>query len=285
MEATQRRLKDLSLGAGKRSRPHDQYPDPTDEISLIPENDGGSETIQDQTKVEAVPAPEWDEDTSRPPQGRMEDRGPVMEDVEAVLDDVSFKVETPLPDQEVKEAIENESIRSAAEVEAESGETLDDTSFKFFTPQPDQDIMESIEGEGARSDVLGEEETGEILDEGSFKPIPAQASAEEIGHEDHWSLEEDGGPETEDGTEEGGSILIGEEGELEQIDLTAEAAKEVEEYWEPPEMYVYQNKDGTIEFVDKNGKPIDSPPMYKVNSKDNTIQAWYQGIKKAKCLV
>jgi len=115
------------------------------------------------------------------------------------------------------------------------------------------------------------EEGGEILDENAFKPVPSEEGAED-----------DGGQETEVGTDEGGSILIGEDGseEIEQIDLTEEASKEVEEYWEPPEIYVYKSEDGSISIVDSNGKSIDSPPQIQIDKKTGAVTAWYAGSEK-----
>ena len=186
---------------------------------------------------------------------------------EVILEETSFKVESPTEDGEV---------------------ILDETSFKFFSPTPDQEVRESSGGEGLRPEYLPEQETGEILEPDAFKPVPA---------------EEDGGeaknnpiplpsPATEEGIgqeEEGGSILIGEEGEevvLEGVDDLEDVMQDqsaqvegAEEYWEPPEMYIYTAKDGTITFVDAEGNPINCPPQYYLDKDggSGTAKAWYPG--------
>ncbi len=147
-----------------------------------------------------------------------------------------------------------------------------------------------LPGQSREEQIIKTDDHMEELEPQEGKPVPA----EDIEHQDHWS---EPGSEVVEGLEEelpeviaeeaeeiqedeGGSILIGEdEEELEQIDLSAEAAKEVEEYWEPPEMYVHQNKDGSLDFVDAAGKPIKCPPHYSRDAVTGEVQAWYYGAK------
>ena len=269
-QETEDREEQISLGEEISSTPINT-PAPADEISLIPENDGVGEILQDQTKVEAVPAPDWEEEPPKPPPGRMEDGGPKTEDEKTAgkLDETSFKVESPV---EVEEVI------------------LDGTSFKVETPLPDQGVRQEGEGETARSDASVETEVGEILAEGDFKPVPAEEGAGEDkgpgtgdGVIEGGEGEEPAGQVTEEGGEEGGSILIGEEGEeeIEQIDLTEEVSKEVEEYWEPPDMYMHVNTDGTRTIVDASGNPVESPPLYELVVDKNGVehvQALYSSV-------
>ena len=204
---------------------------------------------------------------------------------DVILESADFKFFTPQPDQILGESsILQEDL--GAKVEAEvSGEILESTDFK---PVPVHTEALEIESE------VGEEKDQVILEGTDFKPVPAHLASEEVEHEDHWS--ESGGDEVENNPipmpspaaegeageeDQGGSILIGEEGEeLQEVDLTTEATKEVEEYWEPPEMYAYEDSEGNIIFVDAEGNPINSPPQYKVDPNDYSVQAWYQGGNK-----
>jgi hypothetical protein len=51
--------------------------------------------------------------------------------------------------------------------------------------------------------------------------------------------------------------------------------------WEPPEIYAYKDQDGKITFVDKNGKPVDSPPWAYEDGETGVIKAWYPGLSKS----
>jgi hypothetical protein len=68
---------------------------------------------------------------------------------------------------------------------------------------------------------------------------------------------------------------------VDQTELTPEALEGVEEYWEPPEMYIHYGADGAKTVVGPDGKPLDSPPVITVvvDSKGaETIRATYPGM-------
>jgi len=209
--------------------------------------------------AQEIPAPNWEEDPPRPPQGTMGEGGDETKDREGqpqlgeqVI--IEEELQTIRTDEQVMQSEEEE--EEEEEEQERSTEQVMEAEAELQTNKSDDPIVEEID------EVLIDDDS-EIIEK----------LATESG--------ESGATETEGETDEGGSILVGEDGseEIEQIDLTEEASKEVEEYWEPPEMYVYQHKDGSISFVDAQGNPIDSPPKYKGDYDSNTVQAWYQGAK------
>jgi hypothetical protein len=122
-------------------------------------------------------------------------------------------------------------------------------------------------------------------------PYPRQDSAGEEVSATPITLPDEIGPQGASGLEPG-SEAPGQEGTLSgelgdqgdgQVDVLApvsDQVPEVEEYWEPPEMYVYRGPDGSISFVDAQGNPIASPPFLKgVPDGDagGSYSAWYYG--------
>ncbi len=273
--------------------------------------------IKREGSIEITPSAELDEEPPKPPQGRMEGEATRTEDRDpsASLDEASFKVEsqagevaqildetsfkfTPAPPEDaageagggdLEEAVLDETaFKVESQAEVQDG-VLDEASFKFFSPQPDQEIRDGSAEARDGGIALQDQETGEILGPDAFKPIPAAEGEDELSHEDHWSVED--GAEAETGQEEeGSSILIGEEGEeaiLGETLADPEAAsagqsaegQEVEEYWEPPEMYVYIAPDGSKILVDGDGNPVKCPPQHLVSDKEGggDLQGWYDG--------
>jgi hypothetical protein len=85
--------------------------------------------------------------------------------------------------------------------------------------------------------------------------------------------------EVETGPEE--TLDMPEEGLLDQTELSPEAMEGVEEYWEPPEMYIHHGADGSKTVVGPDGKLLDSPPIITVmvdSSGAEIVRATYPGM-------
>jgi len=244
--------------------------------------------------VQENPAPNWEEEPPRPPQGTMGDGGEETEDREGqpqlgeqVLNEEELQtIRTDgqvMQSEEEEEEEEGEQTRPREEVMEEEELQTIRTNGQIMQSEEEE---EEEEGEQTRprEEVMAVDEElqsiradGQIVDEVDEMLID---DASLIIEKPESEVGESGTAEkTEEGTDEGGSILIGQEKEeLQEIDLTGEASKEVEEYWEPPEMYAIHKTDGTIILVDKHGNSIESPPHVQKSNTGNA-EAWYPGAK------
>lgn len=125
------------------------------------------------------------------------------------------------------------------------------------------------------SEVLeGEEPGGEWEESSGGTPPVLDVEAEVLEGESELPPEEPGVEQEDQGVE----VVSTEEpegGKSEQA--SGEEMSETSEF-QPPEMYAHVGKDGKITLVDKDGNPIESPPIHGNKVAQGEVTAWYPAI-------
>ncbi|MFN2273663.1 MAG: hypothetical protein ACK2TX_02325, partial [Anaerolineales bacterium] len=131
------------------------------------------------------------------------------------------------------------------------------------TPQPIPETVERVDG---FAETLPDDTLAGVTGEGEPGLEPAINVPGEAMEESEATFSEQ---------------LAGLEGDtVASLEPDAEQIGDVQEYWEPPEMYIYRAPDGSVMIVDANGKPIDSPPIIQSapdGDMNKPFYGWYPG--------
>ncbi|MCJ7733392.1 MAG: hypothetical protein MUP11_02490, partial [Anaerolineales bacterium] len=263
------------------------------EVELMPENDRISLVSDKNRAAETAPSPEIQKEPPPPPPP------PDLKVKQEKSADESRQVIAGAPVEEIVSGAgaERGEIRTESEAEMSKDPPPTPTDLEVTQEKPAEQLRQESETPSAESRVPSSDEEldldgkgGSLAGEDSSSAPDSEVELDGKGGSPPTSeFETQAQSATEAAAEEPGVFTTaGEEALLEtedpgiseMLDTEAEATKEVEEYWEPPEMYVYTAEDGSITLVDALGNPIKCPPQIYIDKGiSDTVKAWYPGGK------